>query len=131
MVRDACGIFVSKKFHVAAERNCRNLPTRTVAIIESDDLGSETDRKCQDLDAAPTRHQKMAKLMKENNDRQHKQKRHDIADEAAAERAQASDDFHTHSYPRLSLAGLRATRDLPRMPLRQFRARGPGLAFFQ
>jgi hypothetical protein len=95
-VRNACSILVPEKFHIATERDGGNLPARAVTVIESGDLRAETNRKRQHLDAAPTRHQKVTKLVKENDDRQHKQKRHDIADEAPAERAQASDDFHTH-----------------------------------
>ena len=89
-------ILVAEKFHIAAEGNCGNLPAGAIAVVESGDLGAEANGEHQHLDAAPARHQKMTKLVKENDDGQNEQKRHDIADEAAAKGAQASHDFHSH-----------------------------------
>ena len=89
MVRDARGILVAEEFHVAAKRNGGDLPARAVAVVEAGELGAKADRKYQHPDAAPARHQEMAKLVKEHDDRQNEQKRHHIADEAAAECAQA------------------------------------------
>src|SRR5262245_17242957 len=73
----------------------------------------------------------MTKFVKEHDNGQNKQKRNHITDEAAAEIAQASDDFHTHYRLVLPLRALCATREIPMMPLRQFRARGPGPHFLQ
>ena len=85
MVGHARRIVVAEEFHIAAERNRGDFPARAVAVVEADDFGPETDRKHQHLDAAPARHQEMAKLMKEHDNCQDKQERDQIADEAAAE----------------------------------------------
>ncbi len=51
--------------------------------------GPKPTEKVDHFDAAPARHQEVAKLMKEHDNRQDEQKRHQIADGAAAECAQA------------------------------------------
>ncbi len=86
-------------------------------------------RKYQYLDTAPAGHQEMAKLMEENNNCQNKQERHEIANEMATKRAQAPHNIHNHRTlvpPPWRLLLPKVTR----MPLRQFRARGPGPNFW-
>src|SRR5262249_56625923 len=82
LIRRARGIFGAEKLHVAAERNGRNLPARTIAVVKAGDLGTEANREHQHFNAAPARHQKMAKLVEENDDGQNEQKQHYITNEA-------------------------------------------------
>ena len=96
MVGHARRIVVAEEFYVAAERNRGDFPAGAVTVIEADDFGTETNGECQHPDTAPAGHQEMAKLMKENNNRQHEQERDQIAHEAAAERAEAPHNVHTH-----------------------------------
>ena len=84
LIRRARRILIAEKFYIAAERNCGNLPSCPIAVVKSGDLGTEANGEHQHLDAAPARHQKMTKLVEENDDGQNEQKRHHIADEAAA-----------------------------------------------
>src|SRR5205085_11998509 len=63
-------ILVAVEFYVAAERNCRNLPTRPETIVETDELRAEADGKYYHLDAAAARHQEMPELMEEYDDGQ-------------------------------------------------------------
>ncbi len=75
LVGHARRIVVAEEFHIAAERNRRDLPAGAVAVVEADDFGAKTDRERQYLDTAQAGHQKMAKLMKEHDNRQNKQER--------------------------------------------------------
>src|SRR5260221_14395506 len=85
LVGHARRVFVAEKFYVPAKRNRGNLPACAITVIEARDLGAKTDRKYENPDATNAGHQKVAKLMKENDNGEHKQERHDIADEAASE----------------------------------------------
>ena len=97
MIGHARRILVAEEFHIAAERDRGDFPARAVAVVEADDFGPETDRKRQHFDAAPASHQKMAKLMKKHDNCQDKQEGNQVADETAAERAQAThNSVETH-----------------------------------
>ncbi len=92
MVGHARRIVVAEELDVAAKRNGGQLPARAVLVVEADDLRAEAEREDQHLDAAPARHQEMAEFVEKHDDGEHEQERHDIADRAAAECAQAPDD---------------------------------------
>src|SRR6185369_91853 len=85
----ACRVVIAVELHVAAERHRGDLPAGAVAIIEAEQLGTEADREGEHLNAAPASYQEVAKLMKENNNRQYKQERNHITRQPAAEGAQA------------------------------------------
>ena len=74
MIGHAGRIFIAEEFHVAAQRNRRDLPAGAVAVVETARFRARIRWKTQHSDAAPARHQKMAKLMEKHDDRQHKQK---------------------------------------------------------
>ena len=93
-VGHAGGVVVAEELDVAAERNGRELPAGAVAVVETDNLGPETERKRQHFDAAPARDQKMAKLVKKHDNREHEKKRDNIAEQTAAECAQAVQNMH-------------------------------------
>ncbi len=99
MVGHARRIVVAEEFHIAAERDGRDLPAGAVAVIEADEFRTEAERECEHFDAAPAGHQKVAKLVKENDNRQHKQERDQIAEQSPAERAQARHNVEMHYYP--------------------------------
>src|ERR1019366_6851748 len=99
VVGHARRIVVAKELHIAAERNRGDFPAGAVAVVEADYFGAKPDRERQHLDAAQAGHQEMAKLMKEHDYCQHKEEWDDIADEAAAESAQAPHNIHTHHNP--------------------------------
>jgi hypothetical protein len=88
----ASRIVVTEEFHVAAERDRRDLPARSMTVIEADEFWTEAEREREHPDAAPARHQEVAEFMKENDDRQHKQEGNQVAHEPTAERAQARHD---------------------------------------
>ena len=74
LIRNAGGVFVAEELDVAAERNRGNLPARSVAVIESEQLRTEADGEDEDLNAIPARDQKMAELVEEHHDGQDEQK---------------------------------------------------------
>src|SRR5262249_42092821 len=125
LVGDAGGILVAEEFDVTPKRNSRNLPPRAVAIVEADKLFAKPDRKGEHANATPARHQEMAKFVKEHHNRQHEQKRDEIAQQAPAGGAKVRQEVEAHARcPRpigcwlcIPLARL------IRMPLRQFLAR--------
>ena len=96
MVGHARRVLVAEELHIAAERDGRDLPARATAVVEAGDFGTEAERESQHPDAAQAGHQEMAKLMKKHDNCQDEEERHDIADEATAERAQARHDVRTH-----------------------------------
>ena len=96
MIRGARGIVVAKELDVAAERDGRNLPAGAVPVVEADQFRTEADREGQHADAAPAGHQEVAKLVKEHDNRQNEQKRYQIADHAAAERAESGHNVEMH-----------------------------------
>jgi len=96
MIGHARRIVVAEEFHIATERNRGDFPARSVTVIKADDFGTKTNRESEYPDTAPAGHQEMAKLMKENDNCQHKQERNQITDEVAAECAQAPHNVHTH-----------------------------------
>jgi len=73
LVRHAGGVVIPKKLHIAAQRNRRQLPAGSIAVVAADDLGAETHRKSQHLHPAPARHQEMAKLVEEHHHAQSEQ----------------------------------------------------------
>ena len=96
VVRYARGIFVAEEFHIATERNRGDFPASSVAVVEADDFGAKTDRESQYLDTAPAGHQEMAKLMKENDNREHKQEGNQIPNQVTAKGAQTPHKIKTH-----------------------------------
>jgi len=94
LIRHACRIVVAEELHIAAERNCRNFPARSVPIIEAGDFGAKSDREYEHLDPAQAGHQEMPKLVKENDDRQYEQKWYDVANQTTSECAQTSHKFN-------------------------------------
>src|SRR5262249_21752284 len=73
----ARGVLISEEFHVAAERNCGELPARAMPVGETEKLSPEADRKYLHANAAPPRHEKMPELVEEYDDGQDEQERHD------------------------------------------------------
>ena len=96
MIGNAGGVVVAEKLDVAAKRNGRHLPARAVPVVEAKQLRAEANGKRHDTDAIPAGNQKMAKLVEEDHDGQHKQKRYDVAEDAPAERAQARQKIKAH-----------------------------------
>src|SRR3984957_5691057 len=78
--------FVAEELDIATERDRRNLPARTVTVVETGEFGTKTERESQNLYAGPAGNQEVTKFMEENDDGQNKQKRNDIADKAMAQR---------------------------------------------
>ena len=120
-------VVVAEKLDKAAERDRGNLPARAVAIIEPDELGAEPDREHQNPDAAPARDNKMSKFVKENDKTENEQKGNAIGRNPTPERIHMRQHTGPHqlfSRPRCLVAG-----PDPRMPLRQFRARGSTPSF--
>ena len=72
-------VLVAEELHKAAERNRRDFPARSVAVIEADDFRPKADRKHQDPHAAPAGDQEMAQFVKEHDQAEHEQKGNDIA----------------------------------------------------
>ena len=70
LIRHACGILVAEEFYVATKRNSRNLPAGAVPIVESEQFGTESDRKDQYPDTAPAGHQEVAQLVEEHHEGQ-------------------------------------------------------------
>ena len=99
LVRHARGVVIAKKFHIAAERNGRKLPAGAMAVVEADDLRTETHRKSQHPHAAPARDQEMAKLMEEDDDAQSEQKRDDPAGPARAPEPKIAENVHFRTRP--------------------------------
>src|SRR5690242_5039254 len=99
-------VVIAEKFHIATKRNRRNLPAGPIAVVKAGNLRPKPDREYKDSDAAPARHQEMAKLVKENDNREHEKKRHDVADEAPAEGTEAFHNFNSHFDPRLAPKGV-------------------------
>ena len=89
LIRHARGIVIAEELYVTAERNRGKLPARSIAVVEADDFGTESDRKDEHPDAAKAGHQEMTKLVEENDDGQDKQEGHNVADDTAAECTQA------------------------------------------
>src|SRR5205814_10011563 len=94
-------VLVADEFHIAAERNGRELPAGAVAIGEAQKLAPEPDRKNLHPNAAPPRHEKMAEFVKENHDGQNEQKRHDqvISGCPAAPAANTREKLHSILVP--------------------------------
>ena len=63
---------VADELDVAAERDRRQLPARAVAIVEADEFRAEADREGRHPDAAPAADEKVAHLVDEHHDRQHR-----------------------------------------------------------
>src|SRR5258708_7692663 len=66
---------IAKEFHVAAERDPRDLPSRSMPVEPTYNCGTKSDGKSLDFDAAGSRHGKVAELMKEDHHRYDKEKR--------------------------------------------------------
>src|SRR5690242_16200183 len=96
-VRRARLVVVAEELHIAAERDGRELPAGAVTVVEAGELRPKTDRKGQYFDAAPARHQEVAKLMKKHNNRKNEEERDDIARQAPAKRAQAAHEVKMHT----------------------------------
>ncbi|MBA8849609.1 hypothetical protein FHW20_000513 [Ochrobactrum intermedium] len=77
------GALIANELDVAAKRNGGNLPSRSVFIRETDQLGPKTDGKSLGADAAPARNQIVAHFMDKDHNGQHKQKRNDGPDKQA------------------------------------------------
>src|SRR6185437_1234604 len=82
---------VAKELDVTAERYRRNLPSRAVAVVETDKFRTEAKRERQHVHAGPARHHEVAEFMKEDDDRQYEQKGNQIADEPMAQRIETMD----------------------------------------
>ena len=94
-VGHARGILVAEEFHVAAEGYCRDLPACAVAVEEAKDLWAKTDRESEDFYTAAAGHQEMAKLMKEDNNRQDENEGNDVAGEVPTKCPQGPHNIHT------------------------------------
>jgi hypothetical protein len=92
--RSARLVLVPQELDVAAERNQRHAPARALAIVETEKLRSEADRKHLDGHAAPARHQEMAELVEKHDDGEDEQKRHDIAGDCRAHIAEQGTQAH-------------------------------------
>jgi len=82
--RRACLGIIAEKLDVSTERDGRELPARPVPVVEADQFRTEAYGESQDLHASPARNQEVAQLMKENNDREDKQKRNDVTYQTVA-----------------------------------------------
>src|SRR5262249_22686826 len=102
------------------ERNGRNLPPGSVAVIEANEFRSESQGKGQNLHTGPTGHEEVAELVEEHHDRQDEQKRDHIADQGMTEALDTMHQKIDHSV----LARERIPPYSPKMRLRQFEARG-------
>ena len=80
VVRNARRILVAEELDVAAERNGANLPARPVFVGIAEQFRTEADGKGEDADAGPAADQVVTHLVHEDDQRQHQQKRHDIAE---------------------------------------------------
>ena len=131
LVRYAGSIFVAEEFHIAAERHRGDFPARAMFVVEADEFGTKANGKHQHANSAPARHQKMTELVKEHDDSQNKKKWNNIADDSAAKRGEPAQ--HIEPHPANPIPPLwRLTREKsPKMPLRQFQARGPGPTILQ
>src|SRR5512135_1110094 len=65
---------ITEEFHVAPERNPRELPACALAIGEPKNFPSKPDRERLHLHAAEARHHEVTKLVEENHQRNHEQK---------------------------------------------------------
>ena len=83
-VRDARGILVAEEFHITPERDRRDLPARSMAIVEAEQLRTQSDREGQHAHTAPARDEKMTEFVKEDDDGEDKQEGDDIAGKPAA-----------------------------------------------
>ena len=66
-------VLVVDEFHVAAERDPGQPPARSFPVVETDNLGSETNRKCFDRNTAPSGHEKMAELVEKYDNGQYEE----------------------------------------------------------
>src|SRR5690606_14063995 len=80
LVRDARGIVVAEEFDVAAQRNCREFPTRVVLVGEAENLRTEADGEHQHAHAAPARDQEVPKLVEKHDDGEDEQERDEPPD---------------------------------------------------
>ena len=69
-IRHAGGIGVALEFHIAAERDPRQFPTRAMLVVPAGDFLAEADGEGLDAHAAPARHEEMPQLVDEDDDRQ-------------------------------------------------------------
>ncbi len=64
------------EFHIATERQNADAPARPLAIDESRDFRSEAERERIDLHAAKPSNEEVPQLMKEDDDAEDEQERH-------------------------------------------------------
>ncbi|MGY4294725.1 hypothetical protein ACVWXN_002820 [Bradyrhizobium sp. i1.4.4] len=95
---------VAEELDVAAERDRRDLPAGAMAVVETDQLRSETEREGQHPNARPARDQEMAEFMEEHDDRQDEQEGNRVAEEPMAQRIETMDEKVDHRIPSSSAA---------------------------
>jgi len=100
LVGNAGGVFIPKKFDVAAERDGGNFPAGAVPVVEAGELGPETQRKRQHPYATPARDEEMAELMKENDDTEAEQEWDDPTRESATPKREIAENVHSGPVPR-------------------------------
>ncbi len=71
--RNACGILVAEEFHIAAERNGRDLPAGAVPIVKAAEFGTKTDGKHQNPHAAQARDHEVPELVEKHHDAEHEE----------------------------------------------------------
>ena len=72
-VGHAGSVLVAQEFHISAKWNGGNLPSGAMPVEEAEQFRPETDRKRQNLHAAPAPDQEMAKLVEEHHNAEYEQ----------------------------------------------------------
>jgi hypothetical protein len=67
-----------------------------VTIVEAEQLGTEADRKYQNLDPAPARNQEVAELMEEDDKREDEQKGNHEAEDPRTQRIDPGQKIKIH-----------------------------------
>ena len=77
-------VFVTEKLHIAAERQPADFPLRAVLVMPTGNGAPETNREYLNAHATATGSIKMAEFVKEHDNGQNKQKRHNIGQTKSA-----------------------------------------------
>ena len=97
LTRHAGNILVAKELYETAERDGGYFPARAVAVVETEDFGTEADGKHQNLHATPSCNQKVPKLVEEHHQAEDEKKGNHVADDAAAKHMQMRQNVRPHN----------------------------------
>src|SRR5581483_8750754 len=115
---------VAEEFHVATERDRGQLPARAVLVVKAEELRSEAEREHEHPHAAPARNQEMAELVEEDHHAQPEHERNSVVGHRTTKSDERRKNIQLH-HTLIPPQRRPIPPFLPKMPLRQFRARGP------